>query len=164
MISGGDLDINLAIRDPFGGIVINDQRKSDSLHRMDGKTPGEYQMCFDNSFSTFQNKLVFFEIFEDIQETHANEFRDLGQGGMKVDTLGVKMEDLGQSLGRVHLNLEKCIKSLTVKKHFEAVDRIIGENNFEKVNFYSALQTVVMVLVGIVQVCKFSFLLQSLID
>jgi p24 family protein gamma-2 len=152
VISGGELDINLAIRDPNGAIMIQDQRKSDNLHRIEGRVSGEYQMCFDNSFSTFQNKLVFFEVFEDIQETHAKEFQNLGQPGITLDTLGVKIEDLQQSLARVHLNLEKCIKSLTVVKHFEAIDRIIGETNFEKVNFYSGMQTVVMVLVGLVQV------------
>ncbi|OQV13894.1 putative Transmembrane emp24 domain-containing protein 1 [Hypsibius exemplaris] len=152
VISGGDLDINLAIRDPHGGIIITDQRKSDNLHKLNGDKPGEYQMCFDNSFSTFQPKLVFFEVFEDMQETHQSEFHSLGQAEKGIDLLGMKMEDLFQSLGRVHLSLEKSIKSQTVVKHFEAVDRIIGETNFEKVNFYSTIQTVVMVSVGIVQV------------
>jgi len=154
VISGGDLDINFAVRDPNGGIIITEHRKSDALHRVDVKYPGEYQLCFDNSFSTFQPKLVFFEVFEDTKETHADEFQQLGKVhvGIPMDTFGVKVEDLQQALGRVHLNLERAIKSQTVVRHFEAVDRVIVENNFDRVNFYSTVQTVVMVLVGIVQV------------
>jgi len=152
VISGGELDINFAIRDPNGAMIIQEQRKSDNLHRLDGKTAGEYQLCFDNGFSLFQAKLVFFEVFEDKQETHSAEFQHLGITGNPLETMGVKVEDLQQSLGRVHLSLEKVIKSQTVVKHFEAVDRMIVEANFEKVNFYSGLQTVVMILVGIVQV------------
>lgn len=146
VISGGDLDINLSIRDPNGAIIITEQRKNDNLHRLDGRVPGEYQICFDNSFSMFQSKLVFFEVFEDTQETHASEFQKLGGGsGTNVvqlqETLGVKLEDMHQGLGRVHLNLEKIIKSQSAVKHFEAVDRIIVESNFERVNFYSGMQT-----------------------
>ena len=104
--------------------------------------PGEYQICFDNSFSTFQPKLVFFEVFEDRQETHAAEFHQLGANGqLPVDAIGLKVEDLQKSLGKVHLNLEKVVKSQTVVRHFEAVDRVILETNFDKVNTYSGIQT-----------------------
>ncbi|XP_055346659.1 transmembrane emp24 domain-containing protein 1-like [Paramacrobiotus metropolitanus] len=150
VISGGELDINFAIRDPNGAMIVQEQRKSDNLHRLDGRAPGEYQICFDNSFSMFQHKLVFFEVFEDKQETHVAQFHELGQG--QVDTMGVKMEDLQQGLGRVHLNLEKVVKTQGTVKHLEAVDRMVLESNFERVNFYSGCQTVVMILVGVVQV------------
>lgn len=125
-------------------MIIQEQRKNDNLHRLEGKALGEYQICFDNSFSVFQAKLVFFEVFEEQQDTHVREFQQLGNQvvqGTVVDPSEVKLEDLQQSLGRVHLSLEKVIKSQTVVKHFEAVDRIIVESNFDKVNFYSTMQT-----------------------
>ncbi|GAV03943.1 hypothetical protein RvY_14301 [Ramazzottius varieornatus] len=153
VISGGELDINLAVRNPNAQIVIQEHKKNDNLHRFDAAVPGEYQICFDNSFSTFQPKLVFFEVFEDRKETHAAEFHQLGiNGQMPVDAVGLKVEDLQNSLGKVHLNLEKVVKSQTVVRHFEAVDRVILESNFDKVNTYSGIQTAVMVVVGVVQV------------
>ena len=49
-------------------------------------------------------------------------------------------------------NLDKARSLQTVLKMFEARDRNVVESNFDRVNFLSCVQLVIMVGVGLVQV------------
>ena len=58
----GDLDISFVLHDPNGVQLIDEYKKSDNTHRLETKTDGHHGFCFDNSFSSFNRKTVFFEI------------------------------------------------------------------------------------------------------
>lgn len=58
----GDLDINFELKDVNDHIIVADHKKSDNIHRHDVKQDADYSFCFDNSFSTFNRKTVFFEM------------------------------------------------------------------------------------------------------
>lgn len=63
---------------------------------------GDYKLCFDNSFSTISEKLVFFElIFDSAREEDEEEEEDGGEEGdgwaeaaVPEDTLDIKIEDI----------------------------------------------------------------------
>uniref|UniRef100_A0A8C8AH19 GOLD domain-containing protein n=1 Tax=Otus sunia TaxID=257818 RepID=A0A8C8AH19_9STRI len=60
---------------------------------------GDYKLCFDNSFSTISEKLVFFElIFDSAQEDDEEEEEEEGDAWVEAaepeDTLDVKIEDI----------------------------------------------------------------------
>uniref|UniRef100_A0A8R1IWT2 GOLD domain-containing protein n=1 Tax=Caenorhabditis japonica TaxID=281687 RepID=A0A8R1IWT2_CAEJA len=50
VIDGGDLNINFMILHG-ANILKQDQLKVDGSHRIELNQPGDYQVCFDNSFS-----------------------------------------------------------------------------------------------------------------
>lgn len=59
----GDLDVNFDIAEfPSQKIVVRDHKKSDNIHRIDVNDQREYRFCFDNTFSTFNRKTVFFTL------------------------------------------------------------------------------------------------------
>lgn len=53
VIEGGDLDINFVVSDPDKVAMVMEPRSSDGLHGLDIKKTGEYEICLDNSFSSF---------------------------------------------------------------------------------------------------------------
>lgn len=58
----GDLDISFELQNPNGHAIITEYKKSDNIHRFDAIVEGDYRFCFDNSFSSFNTKTVFFEL------------------------------------------------------------------------------------------------------
>ena len=52
----------------------------------------------------------------------------------------------------VKVNLEKSVQMQNLVKMFEARDRNIQENNFERVNLWSSIFLFVMISVGLTQV------------
>lgn len=58
----GDLDISFELTNPNGHPMVTEYKKSDNIHRFDVHVDGDYRYCFDNSFSSFNTKTVFFEL------------------------------------------------------------------------------------------------------
>lgn len=53
VIEGGDLDINFVVSDPDKVPIVMEPRSMDGLHGLDIKKTGEYEICLDNTFSSF---------------------------------------------------------------------------------------------------------------
>lgn len=56
------------LAEPNGRIVYADFKKSDNIHRHKAPTDGDYRFCFDNTFSSFNKKTVFFEIIIETED------------------------------------------------------------------------------------------------
>ncbi|KAJ8299419.1 hypothetical protein KUTeg_023479 [Tegillarca granosa] len=164
VIDGGDMDIDFELVAPNGNIVVSETSKSDAVHKIDAAQPGDYKLCFDNTFSTFARKIVFFEIITDEDEDE-DEDKD-----KKWDTNAAKeelanivdmtIEDFKKLMDSVENNLDKSIQSQNALRNYEARDRNIQESNFQRVNWMSGVQVFVMVSVGLTQV----LLIRSLFD
>nr|XP_055198588.1 transmembrane emp24 domain-containing protein 1 isoform X3 [Nyctereutes procyonoides] len=69
------------------------------------------------------------------------------------EMLDVKMEDIKESIETMKTRLERSIQMLTLLRAFEARDRNLQEGNLERVNFWSAVNVAVLLLVAVLQVC-----------
>lgn len=58
----GDLDVSFELSDPAGRVLYADYKKSDNVHRHQAEVEGAYRFCFDNTFSVWSQKSVFFEL------------------------------------------------------------------------------------------------------
>ncbi|OBS79453.1 hypothetical protein A6R68_18204 [Neotoma lepida] len=106
VIGGAGLDVDFTLESPQGVLLVSESRKADGVHTVEPTEAGDYRLCFDNSFSTISEKLVFFElIFDSFQDEE------------------------------------------------EARDRNLQEDNLERVNFWSAANVAVLLLVAVLQVC-----------
>lgn len=122
------------------------------LHRVEPTEAGDYKLCFDNSFSTISEKLVFFElIFDSLQDDE--EVEGWADAVEPEEMLDVKMEDFKESMETMRARLERSIQMLMLLRAFEARDRNLQEGNLERVNFWSAVNVGVLLLVGVLQVC-----------
>lgn len=60
VISGGDMDISYWISSPTNRVVYTELRKQGGQTNFQTQETGEFRFCFDNSFSRFAAKQVFF--------------------------------------------------------------------------------------------------------
>lgn len=165
VIDGGDLNINFMILHG-ANILKQDQLKVDGSHRIELNQPGDYQVCFDNSFSYQSRKVVFFEIF--LFDAHGNlDETDLSAMARTDADLSSKMNELGVTIDEFHRrangiknNLNKVEYHQALLRAHEARDRAVMSANFDRVTFWSVVHTLVMVGVAGVQV----FLIRSLFE
>lgn len=155
VISGGhgELDISLNIFDPTGRVLVADFKKSENSHTVDVQMNGDYKICFDNKFSSFSTKTIFFELIVDNSE----EDKWGSEENYNFDDVdpsiiyNLKLTEVQEIVNNVrdHLNKAKHLQDLI--KSSEARDRNVAEETFFRVNVYSILILVVMILVGFVQ-------------
>uniref|UniRef100_A0A8D0TNI1 Transmembrane p24 trafficking protein 5 n=2 Tax=Sus scrofa TaxID=9823 RepID=A0A8D0TNI1_PIG len=93
-------------------------------------------------------------------ETEAEEQEDWKKYITGTDMLDMKLEDILESINSIKSRLSKSGHIQTLLRAFEARDRNIQESNFDRVNFWSMVNLVVMVVVSAIQV----YMLKSLFE
>ncbi|CAB3409351.1 unnamed protein product [Caenorhabditis bovis] len=165
VIDGGDLNINFMILHG-ANILVQDQLKTDGSHRLELNQPGDYQVCFDNSFSYQTRKVVFFEIFlfdangnldEHDLSAMAKTDSELQQ---RMNALGVTIEDFHKRAYAIKNNLNKVEYHQALLRAHEARDRAIMSANYDRVTFWSLMHTLVMLGVAAIQV----YMIRSLFE
>ncbi|XP_017284237.1 transmembrane emp24 domain-containing protein 5 [Kryptolebias marmoratus] len=159
VLDGAGLDVDFLISSPSGELLFSDHHKSDGVHTVEALENGDYMFCFDNSFSTVSEKLIFFELILDNMDTNEDpdDWKEFVHG---TDMLDMKLEDLMDTINNVKSRLGKSAQIQTVLRAFEARDRNLQESNFDRVNFWSVVNLFVMMVVSAVQV----YLVRSLFE
>lgn len=165
VISGGELDISYWITTPSNRILFTEAKKQGGQFQFKSEETGEYRFCFDNSFSRFAKKQVFFylssndafidPIFPQSAVDSLNRLAkdDLGE-------LSDKLSNFQDLFNRVNSNLERAQHVQKLFQVYELTDRSHLEDLFERVNFWSVVNIIVMILVGATQV----FMIRSLFE
>ncbi|XP_029285437.1 transmembrane emp24 domain-containing protein 5 [Cottoperca gobio] len=158
VLDGAGLDVDFFISSPSGQVLFSDYHKSDGVHTVETEY-GDYMFCFDNTFSTVSEKLIFFELILDNMEVEEDqdEWKEYVHG---TDMVDMKMEDIMDTINNVKARLGKSVHIQTVLRAFEARDRNIQESNFDRVNFWSVTNLIIMMMVSAVQV----YLVRSLFE
>ncbi|KAM4747864.1 transmembrane emp24 domain-containing protein 1 [Rhinophrynus dorsalis] len=159
VIGGAGLDVDFSVTTPSGILLIMERRRSDGVHTVEPTEEGDYMICFDNSFSTISEKLVFFELIFDNPQG-AEEPDSWAEMVEPDELLDIKLEDIKESIESMKSRLERSIQMQTVLRAFEARDRNLQESNLERVNFWSAVNVGVLIAVAFLQV----YMLKSLFD
>ncbi|XP_032458902.1 transmembrane emp24 domain-containing protein 5 isoform X2 [Phocoena sinus] len=159
VLDGAGLDIDFHLASPKGRTLVFEQRKSDGVHTIETEG-GDYMFCFDNTFSTISEKVIFFELILDNMGEQEQEQEDWKKYITGTDMLDMKLEDILESINSIKSRLSKSGHIQTLLRAFEARDRNIQESNFDRVNFWSMVNLVVMVVVSAIQV----YMLKSLFE
>ncbi|NXR09656.1 TMED1 protein, partial [Semnornis frantzii] len=157
VIGGAGLDVDFSLESPSGRLLVSESRRSDGVHTVEPTEPGDYRLCFDNSFSTISEKLVFFElIFDSAQEEEEEEEEEEGDAWVEAAepeaTLDIKIEDIKESIETMRGRLERSIQMQALLRAFEARDRNLQESNLGRVTFWSAFNVGLLLLVAFLQV------------
>ncbi|KAJ7332459.1 hypothetical protein JRQ81_014639 [Phrynocephalus forsythii] len=157
VLDGAGLDVDFLLLSPKHETLVFEQRKSDGVHTVETEE-GDYMFCFDNTFSTLSEKVIFFEL---ILDNMGDEEQEDWKKEVKGQILPTNpREPLLESVNSVKARLSKSIHIQTLLRAFEARDRNIQESNFDRVNFWSMVNLAVMVIVSAVQV----YMLKSLFE
>uniref|UniRef100_A0A3Q0S8J3 Transmembrane p24 trafficking protein 1b n=1 Tax=Amphilophus citrinellus TaxID=61819 RepID=A0A3Q0S8J3_AMPCI len=165
VIAGAGMDVDFTIVSPRGVRLVLESRRSDGVHVVEPTEEGDYEICFDNSFSRFSEKMVFFEII--IEGQGGDVGGDDEWAGLEEpdgSLLEYKLEDIKvsfstmpllltpESMESLHKRLERSRQMQTVLRAFEARDRNLLEDNLWRVSFWSCASVVVMLCVALTQV------------
>ncbi|CAF1131324.1 unnamed protein product [Rotaria sordida] len=166
VLAGGDIDINYWFYSPTNRVLQSDFKKRDGHQTLKLEETGEYRFCFDNSLSRFHQKQVYFSLR--IVDEHGNsEVDHVTEPWMKDvdrDDLGdlqSKIEHFKDTFQRIWDNMESAQRYQRVFNNYEVHDRVIAENNFERVNFWSMVHLFLMIAVSIIQVVTIRSLFES---
>merc|ERR1712168_1007770 len=144
----GDLDINFRIVSPDGSDVVNNVKSRNGIHKNHGVgAPGDYKVCLDNTFSFISSKTVYFKITNTEEKDDPIE-NNIGKTDIEYD---LKVLDIDDTLRNIKLKISAALYLQKAKRMFDAKDRNLAENNFERVNFVSTVQVLFMICAGIVQ-------------
>uniref|UniRef100_A0A224YWU1 Protein ERP2 n=1 Tax=Rhipicephalus zambeziensis TaxID=60191 RepID=A0A224YWU1_9ACAR len=150
-----NMDINFILKSPTGQELIKEQSRTEAIHRHEVKEPGDHTMCFDNSMSTVSSKTVYFEVYVDKTGGGSQEEDEWDAGEIPYSPELVyndTYKDIKATIKKVHENLNQVTHYQDTKRAHEARDRNVQEHNFTRVNQFSMLFIVVMLVVGTVQV------------
>lgn len=153
----GDLDISFSMADPRGRILVADFKKSEKNHEIHISAKGDYKFCFDNTFSAFNTKTVYFELAVTNDEDDRWD-TDVSFDDTQKDIQ--QIEGFQSVMDMVRNNLNKARSLQDLIKVTESKDRNIAEEMYFKVNRYSMLILSTMVFVSFVQIV----MLKSIFD
>ncbi|XP_028828334.1 transmembrane emp24 domain-containing protein 1b [Denticeps clupeoides] len=148
VIAGAGMDVDFTIVSPQGFTLISESRRSDGVHMVEPTEDGDYQICFDNTFSRFSEKMVFFEVILDGQGGD-EEWAGLAES---ENLLEYKLEDIRESIDSVHRRLERSWQMQMFLRGLETRDRNLLEENLWRVSFWSCASLLVMLGVAFTQV------------
>jgi len=169
VVSGGDLDISVWVSTPSNRVIAHHQRKVTGNPTFKTDESGEYRICFDNSFSRFASKQVHFYLglrdndnFVDpnFNTESTSEFNNQKLSQDQLGELDDKVQTFKDAFSRIYNGLEKAQVHMTSFRIYEQADREIMEKNFERVNFYSMVNIILMLVVGAIQ----TFMIRSLFE
>ncbi|XP_049899282.1 transmembrane emp24 domain-containing protein 1b isoform X1 [Epinephelus moara] len=153
VIAGAGMDVDFTVISPEGSQLVFESRRSDGVHVVEPTVEGDYEICFDNSFSRFSEKMVFFEIIIEGQGGDVGGDEEWpGLDEPDGSLLEYKLEDIRESMDSLHRRLERSRQMQTVLRAFEARDRNLLEDNLWRVSFWSCASVLVMLCVALTQV------------
>ncbi|KAM6128691.1 LOW QUALITY PROTEIN: transmembrane emp24 domain-containing protein 5 [Phoenicopterus ruber ruber] len=155
VLDGAGLDVDFHLLSPKGETLRFDEENQMEFIRVETED-GDF--CFDNTFSTISEKVIFFELILDNMGEDGDDQEDWKKYVTGTDLLDMKLEDILESINSVKNRLSKS-QIQTLLRAFEARDRNI-QGNFDRVNFWSMVNLGVMVVVSAVQV----YMLKSLFE
>uniref|UniRef100_A0A0N5BT29 GOLD domain-containing protein n=1 Tax=Strongyloides papillosus TaxID=174720 RepID=A0A0N5BT29_STREA len=164
---GGDLDINFMV--VFGAEVLAQEvGKKEGNHVVPLKQLGDYQFCFDNTFSYQSRKVVLFELYlldENGQVSEENLVKhgiDDSNIQKSLDSYGygMKIKEFRNSFEKLKQLLNKIEYHQALLRAYESRDRAIMGANLSRVNLWSIINTIVIILVG----CLHVFMIRSLFN
>jgi protein ERP2 len=162
VISGGDFDISFWLTSPSNRVLISELNKNMGQHQILSDEKGEYRLCFDNTFSHFAVKQVFFYIYtlERFVDPEFPLVQSEYAGQDVVDSLDVEVSSLNNTFLKLKQLLDTAERFQSMWKVTENIDRYVMEANFTRVNNWSVINIVVLLIVSAIQV----FMIRSLFE
>lgn len=162
VIHGGQAEahINFMLMDPQRRLLAKDHKLAKQQHELIANETGVYQLCFDNTISTFNQKILVFKLqvmLDNQEDLDRQKLLTDMETGYQFDRTYRHMHDY---MHKISVNLMRSRQSQDYIRVYEAKDRKLAESNFTLVNNWSCAQFIAMILVGLLQV----FMLRSIFE
>mmetsp|Transcript_96576 Transcript_96576/g.133927 ORF Transcript_96576/g.133927 Transcript_96576/m.133927 type:complete len:226 (-) Transcript_96576:36-713(-) len=144
VVSGGNLDIDYDIRNGLNQVIDSGSRRSDGLWESVATRDETYQICLRNEFSVQTAKQVFFILVVDSTENVPDE--------KTPDAEEDQMMQVNVVNDRIHNHLRTISFLQDHIRAREARHRKTAESNNERVQTWSIIECLVVILVGFLQI------------
>ncbi|VDP22899.1 unnamed protein product [Onchocerca flexuosa] len=144
-------------------VLLKETKKVEGSHKLSMKESGDYQLCFDNSFSYQTRKVLFFELFlldENGSFDETNMIEEFGPVRQEHSELGFEMQKFQKASNNIKNLLNKIEYHQSLLRAYEARDRSVMNANFERVTLWSIINSTVLIIVGLLQV----YMIRSLFE
>jgi len=141
VVTGGQYDVDVTLKDPRKQVIYKQIKMQFDSHSFTAQHSGIYAVCFSNEFSTFSHKLVYFDF-------QVGDEAPLPGIGEHV-TVMTQMESSAQD---IHKALNTIIDFQTHHRLREAQGRKRAEDLNERVLWWSILETLAVLIIGVGQV------------
>ncbi|XP_017012217.1 transmembrane emp24 domain-containing protein 5 [Drosophila takahashii] len=148
----GETHINFNLMDPSRLLLINEIKQQKGRQKLVAHETGSYKICFDNTISTFNQKIVSFTLEVSPADRKERELRDLRREMLTDYQFEMAYTDIDNYMGKIHVNLMRSRQTQDFIRAIEARDRNVAESTFAMVNNWSWTQFLSMIFVGILQV------------
>ncbi|XP_034046711.1 transmembrane emp24 domain-containing protein 1-like [Thalassophryne amazonica] len=152
VIAGAGLNVGFILISPSGHQLASDFRRSDGIHMVNHTEDGDYRLCFDNSYSTLSEKIVFFKVIINRPSCEGGGRSEWLGATMTEDMVDYKLEEIRTKMDSVHQHLERSRQVQTSLRAFEARDRYLLEDNLWRVSFWSCFNLFVLLTVSVTQI------------
>ncbi|XP_066923818.1 transmembrane emp24 domain-containing protein 3-like isoform X1 [Clytia hemisphaerica] len=147
VVTGGHYDVDVIVKDPHGKILYDEKKKQYDSVNFDAEVLGEYEFCFSNEFSSYSHKTIYM----DFQDGSKEPPLPIGRGrGMDEGQYSLTL--IESSAVQIHESLNTIIDYQTHHRLREAKSRSLAEYIFERVNYWSIGQTLIMLGMSLLQV------------
>ncbi|EDW00268.1 transmembrane emp24 domain-containing protein 3 [Drosophila grimshawi] len=139
--AGGQLDVDVVLKDPNNQIIYSMDRATFDSHQFTAEMKGVYTACFSNKFSAFSHKIVYvdFQVGEEPALPGVDEHA----------TVLTQMETSSQA---IHKALNDILDAQTHHRLREAQGRKRAEDLNQRVMLWSSVETAAVVLIGLLQI------------
>jgi len=145
VLRGGDRKVAFAFRDNYGGVINSEDDKEEHFFEQTIEDEGVYGFCMDNRDGKFVEKLVFFYL-----SGYVSESWEISEG--EIAQYDAQAQNITTSLQTVDSQIQKMINHQTVSRMHLVTDWYLISGNLNWVTYWSSFQSVVIGVVGFVQV------------
>lgn len=142
VVTGGYYDVDMTLYDPRQNVLYQGVKKQFDTHQWTASMSGQFTFCFSNEFSTFSHKLIYFELIVGDEEA-------LPIVDHSAATAMTKFEAVAEN---IHENLNSIFDAQTHYKLSEAKGGKRADDLNSRVFWWSAFETVAVILIGVAQV------------
>ena len=139
VLRGGNFDVDVTIESPSGMDIYNEARKTSDSFAFDISW-GSFKFCFNNEFSMVSHKIIYFELRP---EEHKRLAVEGGKKGPSANTQAEESTETVHSLATLIMSYQQKYRLEESRGRYEA------ERLNRHVQFYSILQAIIIVVVGI---------------
>jgi len=145
VLRGGDRKVAFVMRDNKGGVIDSKEDKEEYFFEKTIENEGVYGFCMDNRDGKYVEKLVFFYL-----SGYLSQSWDLTQG--EIEQYDEKAQNISDAIMTVDTQIQKMVNHQTVSRMHLVTDWYLIKGNLNWVTYWSGFQSVVIALVGFIQV------------
>ncbi|GAB1602201.1 transmembrane emp24 domain-containing protein 1-like [Argonauta hians] len=145
VLRGGDKNIDFYIKNSAGIIIHKEMWQSRGTFTQGDPTDGVHEMCFDNTYSHFSEKLVNFFF-------SAYDSRSINEYFTNVENMDVAVNNISDYLDNVRENIHKSLVHVILSRSSVMSDFYNLKDNSSHVLYWSLLQCLVIISTSCLQI------------